>query len=90
LLCVCALAQAQQLAPIPALDSPVIDTTGTLDAATKQALEAQAFGQADEQRPQRAVIQRKWGECHGLEKWLYSHILFFAGAARHLMVDRYP
>ena len=43
LLCVCALAQAQQLAPIPALDSPVIDTTGTLDAATKQALEAQAF-----------------------------------------------
>ena len=43
LMCVCALAQAQQLAPIPALDSPVIDTTGTLDAATKQALEAQAF-----------------------------------------------
>ena len=43
LLLACALAQAQQLAPIPALDSPVVDTTGTLDAATKQALEAQAL-----------------------------------------------
>jgi uncharacterized protein len=43
LLLACALVQAQQLAPIPALDSPVIDTTGTLDAATKQALEAQAL-----------------------------------------------
>ncbi|MFS8064134.1 MAG: TPM domain-containing protein, partial [Luteimonas sp.] len=43
LLLACALAHAQQLAPIPALDSPVIDTTGTLDAATKQALEAQAL-----------------------------------------------
>lgn len=39
----CTLAQAQQLAPIPALDSPVIDATGTLDAATVQALEAQAL-----------------------------------------------
>ena len=28
------LAAAQQLAPIPPLDSPVVDTTGTLDAAT--------------------------------------------------------
>lgn len=34
--------QAQQLAPIPALDSPVVDTTGTLDAAQKQALVQQA------------------------------------------------
>ena len=33
LLLACALAQAQQLAPIPPLDSPVVDTTGTLDAA---------------------------------------------------------
>ena len=33
---------AQQLAPIPPLDSPVVDTTGTLDAAQKQALEQQA------------------------------------------------
>jgi uncharacterized protein len=43
LLFTCALAQAQQLAPIPALDTPVVDTTGTLDATTKQALEAQAL-----------------------------------------------
>ncbi|MGH8074527.1 MAG: TPM domain-containing protein, partial [Lysobacter sp.] len=37
------LATAQQLAPIPPLDSPVVDTTGTLDAATRQQLEAQAL-----------------------------------------------
>ncbi len=43
LLLACAFAQAQQLAAIPALTSPVIDTTGTLDAATKQQLEAQAL-----------------------------------------------
>ena len=39
----CAIAQAQELAPIPPLDSPVIDTTGTLDAATKQQLQSQAL-----------------------------------------------
>lgn len=39
----CAVAQAQQLAPIPPLDSPVIDTTGTLDGATEQQLESQAL-----------------------------------------------
>lgn len=43
LLLACALAQAQQLAPIPPLTGPVIDTTMTLDAATRQRLEAQAF-----------------------------------------------
>ncbi len=36
-------AHAQALAPIPKLDSPVVDTTGTLDAAQKQALEQQAL-----------------------------------------------
>jgi uncharacterized protein len=39
----CAFAQAQQLAAIPPLTGPVIDTTMTLDAATKQQLEAQAL-----------------------------------------------
>lgn len=39
----CAAAWAQQLAAIPALDSPVVDTTGTLDAAQKQQLEQQAL-----------------------------------------------
>lgn len=41
--CVCAFAQAQQLAAIPALDSPVVDTTGTLDAIQKQSIEQQAL-----------------------------------------------
>ncbi|MBS0199414.1 MAG: TPM domain-containing protein [Proteobacteria bacterium] len=45
LLLACSLiAQAQQgLATIPALDSPVVDTTGTLSAADKQALQQQAL-----------------------------------------------
>ncbi|GAB3104278.1 TPM domain-containing protein [Lysobacter terrae] len=43
LLLACAIAQAQELAPIPPLTGPVIDTTLTLDAATKQQLEAQAL-----------------------------------------------
>ena len=47
---------AQQLAPIPALDSPVVDTTGTLDAGTRQALEAQA----------RALQQRKGSQLQVL------------------------
>ncbi|HBK47005.1 MAG TPA: dehydrogenase, partial [Xanthomonadaceae bacterium] len=34
---------AQPLAPIPALDSPVVDATGTLDAAQKQRLQQQAL-----------------------------------------------
>lgn len=34
---------AQALAPIPPLASPVVDTTGTLDAATRQQLETQAL-----------------------------------------------
>jgi len=36
-------AGAQQLAAIPPLDSPVVDTTGTLDAAARQALVQQAL-----------------------------------------------
>lgn len=36
-------AAAQQLAAIPALDSPVVDATGTLDAAQEQQLEQQAL-----------------------------------------------
>ncbi|MFT3896873.1 MAG: TPM domain-containing protein [Thermomonas sp.] len=42
-LCLPLAAHAQQLAAIPALDSPVVDTTGTLDAAAKQQLEQQAL-----------------------------------------------
>jgi uncharacterized protein len=43
LLLTVAPAWAQSLAPIPALDSPVVDTTGTLDAAQKQQLEQQSL-----------------------------------------------
>jgi len=43
LLCLALPAWAQREAAIPPLSSPVVDTTGTLDAAQKQALEAQAL-----------------------------------------------
>jgi uncharacterized protein len=43
LLCLAPWARAQQLAAIPTLDSPVVDTTGTLDAAAKQRLQQQAL-----------------------------------------------
>src|SRR5690606_41731716 len=36
LLLVAPWAPAQQLAPIPALDSPVVDTTGTLDPRSEE------------------------------------------------------
>jgi uncharacterized protein len=43
LLLACAMAWAQQLASIPAIDSPVVDTTATLTDAQKQALVQQAL-----------------------------------------------
>lgn len=49
-------ALAQDLAPIPKLDAPVIDTTGTLDATQKAALEQQA----------RALQQRKGSQVQVL------------------------
>ncbi len=42
LLLIAAPVRAQALAAIPTMDSPVVDTTGTLDAAQKQQLVAQA------------------------------------------------
>lgn len=51
-----ALSQAQALAPIPPLDSPVVDTTGTLDAAARARLETQA----------RALRQRKGSQLQVL------------------------
>ncbi len=58
LLLASALAGAQPApdAAIPALDSPVVDTTGTLDAATVQRLDAQA----------RALQQRKGSQLQVL------------------------
>jgi len=52
----CAPAFAQDLAAIPKLDAPVIDTTGTLDATQKAALEQQA----------RALQQRKGSQVQVL------------------------
>ena len=43
LCCLPFMAAAQQQAAIPAFDSPVVDTTGTLDATQKQQLEQQAL-----------------------------------------------
>ncbi len=43
LLCLPCLAGAQGQAPVPAFDAPVVDTTGTLDAAAKQQLGQQAL-----------------------------------------------
>ena len=43
LLLACAMAWAQALAPIPTLDSPVVDTTATLTDAQKQQLVQQAL-----------------------------------------------
>ena len=43
LLCLPFAALAQQEAAVPAFDSPVVDTTGTLDAASRQQLEQQAL-----------------------------------------------
>ena len=43
LCCAGASAQPQPLVAIPALDSPVVDTTGTLDAIQKQSIEQQAL-----------------------------------------------
>ena len=56
MLLACAPAFAQQLAPIPALDQPVIDTTGTLDQTQVAALDAQA----------RALQQRKGAQLQVL------------------------
>lgn len=49
-------AAAQSVVPIPALDSPVVDTTDTLDAESRQTLEAQA----------RAVQQRQGSQLQVL------------------------
>jgi uncharacterized protein len=51
-----ALAVAQDLQPIPPLDSPVVDTTGTLDAATVQRLEAQALALQEAKGSQLQVL----------------------------------
>lgn len=48
--------RAQALAPIPPLTGPVIDTTGTLDTATRQRLEAQALALQERKGSQLQVL----------------------------------
>lgn len=47
---------AQALAPIPTLDSPVVDTTGTVDSSTRQQLEAQAIALRERKGSQLQVL----------------------------------
>lgn len=56
LLLACAAASAQQLAPIPPIDSPVVDTTGTLSDAQKQQLVQQALALQQRKGSQLQVV----------------------------------
>lgn len=50
------LVHAQTLAQIPPLDSPVVDTTGTIDAGTREQLEAQAIALRQRKGSQMQVL----------------------------------
>lgn len=71
LLLACALVQAQPLAmaPIPALDSPVVDTTGTLDAASKQQLEQQALALQQRKGSQLQVLMVRTTQPETIEQY---------------------
>jgi uncharacterized protein len=60
---------AQSLAAIPALDSPVIDTTGTLDAAQKQQLEAQALALQQRKGSQLQVLMVSTTQPETIEQY---------------------
>lgn len=69
LCCACALAQAQTLAPIPPLDSPVIDTTGTLTAEQKQQLEQQALALQQRKGSQLQVLMIATTQPESIEQY---------------------
>ena len=69
LLCVAPWARAQQLAAIPALDSPVVDTTGTLDAAAKQQLEQQALALQQRKGSQLQVLMVASTQPESIEQY---------------------
>ncbi|RZJ03019.1 MAG: YgcG family protein, partial [Rubrivivax sp.] len=52
----CAWAQAQDVQPVPALSARVVDQTGTLDAAQRQALEDELAAYEQASGPQIAVL----------------------------------
>ena len=56
LLCLGGMAAAAGMAGIPAMDSPVVDTTGTLDAATHEALEQKALALQERKGSQLQVL----------------------------------
>ena len=69
LLCLAPWARAQQLAAIPALDSPVVDTTGTLDAAAKQQLEQQALALQQRKGSQLQVLMVASTQPESIEQY---------------------
>ncbi|GAA4998509.1 YgcG family protein [Pseudoluteimonas lycopersici] len=69
LLCVAPWARAQPLAAIPALDSPVVDTTGTLDAAAKQQLEQQALALQQHKGSQLQVLMVASTQPESIEQY---------------------
>ena len=69
LLCVAPWARAQQLAAIPALDAPVVDTTGTLDAAAKQQLEQQALALQQRKGSQLQVLMIPSTQPESIEQY---------------------
>jgi uncharacterized protein len=68
LLLACAGAQAQQAA-IPPLDSPVIDTTGTLDAASRQQLEQQAYALQQRKGSQLQILMVPTTQPESIEQY---------------------
>ena len=61
--------RAQQLAAIPALDSPVVDTTGTLSAPQKQALVQQALALQQRKGSQLQVLMVPSTEPEAIEQY---------------------
>ncbi|KRA54883.1 dehydrogenase [Pseudoxanthomonas sp. Root65] len=69
LLLIVAPAWAQTLAAIPALDSPVVDTTGTLDAAQTQRLEQQALALQQRKGSQLQVLMVSTTQPETIEQY---------------------
>lgn len=62
-------ARAQQLAAIPPLDSPVVDTTGTLEPAQKQQLEQQALALQQRKGSQLQVLMVPSTQPESIEQY---------------------
>lgn len=69
LLLTVAPAWAQSLAAIPVLDSPVVDTTGTLDGAQKQQLEQQALALQQRKGSQLQVLMVSTTQPETIEQY---------------------